>query len=221
MGKTLIIKGADFSNYAVAADFTRLNWIGGSTSATSHIDSGIFWGNKVDSLEDELQFCATLDSTGLSTTNFYSMGTKVNSNTYCNVWFAPTQTTFYFANANVQAPVSLFDGSQHTILLNKDGAAIDSNTYAFSTPPSQYSGDSSVYDNIPIYLDSASKQNGNYYIDGPTTAMKIHWVKYYRGTTLILDAIPVRRNSDNVVCLYDKVSGNYLTRNDGSTITGG
>lgn len=221
MGKTLIIKGANFANHAVSTDFTRLNWIGGSTSQSSHIDSGIFWGNKVCSLEDEIQFGVTLSSTGLTTTNFYSMGTKVNSNTYLHAWFTPTQTQIYFANVSVQVPQVLFDGNQHTIIINKTGGMIDTTAYPFATAPSQYSGDSSVYDNIPIYLDCASKQNGNYAIDGPTTAMKIHWIKYYRGNTLLLDVIPVRRNSDNAVCLYDRVSGNYFTRNDGSTITGG
>jgi len=220
MGKSLIIKGADFSANAVVADFVRLDWIGASTSATSHIDSGIFWGDKVCGLDDELQFAITLDAS-ITQSDLYSMGARVNTNTYCNVWFAPTQTSFSFGNASVQYRGTLLGGGKHTVSLNKNGGYIDGTAYLFQQQPTPWSGSSSVYDNIPIYLDCSSKSSGNTYLNGAASLMKIHWVKYFRGATLLLDAIPVRRAVDNIVCLYDKVSGQYLERNDGSVIIGG
>ena len=44
---------------------------------------------------------------------------------------------------------------------------------------------------------------------------RIHWFKVYEDSVLIFDFIPVRRVSDNVVGLYDLVSGHLFT-NDGT-----
>ena len=224
MGKALIIKGADFSANGIAADFTQLAWIGGATTSGGYINSGIFWGNKEYSLDDEMQFSVKLDATGLSTDNFYSIGAYINVNTRCLAWFKQSSVTFYFArngNDTISPSVSLFDGQWHTISISKTKVKIDGTEYAWPAAPTQYpDAASSVYNNIPIYLDCASRSSGDGYnsvIDGPSSAMKIAWVKYYRSGTMILDCIPVKRKSDDKVGFYDRISGEYKFRNDGST----
>ena len=51
--------------------------------------------------------------------------------------------------------------------------------------------------------------------------MRVHSLKVWKNNVLTLDLVPVKRSSDSVVCLYDKVSGNYLTNaGTGSFIAG-
>lgn len=224
MGKALIIKGANFSVNGIPAEFTKLAWLGGSTANNSYINSGIYWGNKVSAFDEELQFHFKLDATGLQTNNFYSIGTKINDWSNCCAWLKADGTSAYFGNVSVgMTGVILFDGAWHTLSINKNGCIIDGVSYPFATAPTAYSGTnpapSAVYGNNPIYLDCSSMNSGttkNKYIDGPSSAMKIAWAKYYRAGTCILDAIPVKRNDDNKICFYDRVTGEYLVRNDGS-----
>ena len=45
---------------------------------------------------------------------------------------------------------------------------------------------------------------------------RIYYLKVYEGSTLVKNFIPVRRNSDNLVTLYDTISGTYLSATDGT-----
>ena len=45
---------------------------------------------------------------------------------------------------------------------------------------------------------------------------RIYYLKVYEGSTLTKNFIPVRRNSDNLVTLYDTISGTYLSATDGT-----
>ena len=226
MGKALIIKDADFSINGIPAEFTRLSWIGGSTQNNQYINSGLFWGNKVDDLDDGIEFKFKLDDTSVTSdpVNFFSIGANINSNTYLCAWFRADATTIRFGNTSLTlSGIMLFDNNWHTLLINKYGCVLDNVEYNFTTPPTPYEGDnpSTVYGDIPIYLDCASRRGSNneknYYIEGPSSAMKMAWVKYYREESVILDAIPVKRRADNAICFYERVSGAYLLRNDGST----
>ena len=236
MGKALIIKNADFSLNGMPSEFVRLSWIGGSTANESFINSGVFWGNKVSSFNDEMEFCVQLDATDLVTDNFRSMGAKINDYTNCNVWFTQSDTGYFFGNVKGSTGASSFDGEWHTIKLSKNGCVYDGTLHAFTkntvtnetqTEPTIYTGTSpapsAVYGDIPIYIDCASNRANtstkNLYIDGPSSAMKIAWVKYRRNGTLILDAIPVKRKSDDKICFYDRVTGAYMGKNDNTNPT--
>lgn len=226
MGKALIIKDADYSTNGIPAEFTRLSWIGGSIQNNQYINSGLFWGDKEDGLDDGIEFKFKLDATSVTTdpVNFFSIGANINSNTYLCAWFRIDATSIRFGNTSLTlSGVILFDGNWHTLLINKYGCVLDNVNHTFATPPTPYDGSNpdEVYGDIPIYLDCASRRGSNneknYYIDGASSAMKIAWVKYYRGDYLILDAVPVKRRSDNAICYYERVTGNYLLRNDGTT----
>lgn len=43
------------------------------------------------------------------------------------------------------------------------------------------------------------------------SSIKLYYCKIYENGTLVRDFIPVKRNSDNEICLYDRVSGTFFT----------
>ena len=50
---------------------------------------------------------------------------------------------------------------------------------------------------------------------------RIHWYKIYENSVLIYDFIPVRRTSDNVLGMYDRVSGQLFTNDGTGSFTAG
>lgn len=221
MGKALIIPGADFSANGIQPEYTRLAWIGAANSSANRINSGLFFGNKTGELDDEIEFSVSLDATKLNsgTTSCYSPGCGVNSYTNIKAWFTQSQTTVFFSGYNdgsakevkIAFTGSLFDGSPHTIKINRYGGVVDGESKTFSNSPNLDGIAESVYNNIPVYLDC------NTAVDSDSQdAEKIHWVKYRRNGVLILDAIPVRRNSDGKIGFYDLVNDEYHFRNNDS-----
>ena len=57
--------------------------------------------------------------------------------------------------------------------------------------------------------------------DVAPSKMKLYSFKIYEGDVLVLDLIPVKRNSDNVVCAYDTVSEEYFTNEGTGVFTAG
>ena len=134
----------------------------------------------------------------------------------------------------------LWDGEEHTIDFCKDFIKIDNDTYNW-THTNINVGDWGA----PIYLDCAScppEDGYNTYISVDqakktitisdngtpipkplldTDCIKLEeikiWENYSSEASLAVDAIPVIRKKDNIVCFYNKVNGAYLVRNDGST----
>ena len=91
-----------------------------------------------------------------------------------------------------------FNGNQRTITVNGD-----SKTESF---------------NGSIISDNTYRLFSNGCVGGCNDIMltgRIHWYKVYEGGNLIFDFIPVRRTSDNVLGMYDRVSGQLFT-NDGT-----
>ena len=56
----------------------------------------------------------------------------------------------------------------------------------------------------------------------PRSAMRLYSAKLYTNNiTLVRDLIPVKRNEDNVICLYDKVSNTYFINSGIGSFTAG
>ena len=233
MGKSLIIKGADFSQNGIVPDYIKLDWIGASNASGKHIASDLYFGNKVGNLNEELEFCVSLYSSKLNepeTGTCYSMGSGVNTYTNIRVWFMRTATAFYFGGrpngsggiTSVMkqiSGVSLWDNQPHVIKINRNGGSYDGNAFTFDAEPTLEGVDSGSWNNVPIYLDCYSTQgSGNNAIASETEdAERIHWVKFRRDDSLILDEIPVMRTEDEKVGFYDKITCTYKFRNDDST----
>ena len=85
--------------------------------------------------------------------------------------------------------------SAHTLIANDKGVYIDGTKVA---------NFSSFVSSSSIYLFNLNLNNTNYCGEA-----KVWSYKHYRNGNLILDLIPVL-DKDNIVCMYDKVSENYL-----------
>lgn len=232
MGKSLIIKGADFSVNGIAAEYQRLSWVGMPIVPGVYTDSGIIFANAdPNNPYDELEFCITIDSSKITheeggwESGFRSMGSAYNTMTTCHVWFGYSFVAFIFDGKQSQKSTysyrTLSDGNQHTFKINRSGGTIDddSTTFIFDSPADLTQYSAAQLASGSVYLDSRRVSSGseNYLHASSEDAVKIHWVKYRRNGEVILDAIPVKRNSDNKIGFYDKVSGQYMFRNDGST----
>ena len=139
-----------------------------------------------------------------------------------------------------EIPKNIWDGNEHTIDFCIDFIKIDNSSYNnWNNNNNLNIGDWGG----PIYLDCASclpRDGYNTYISfdraqkrlsAPNTVLdneeffdtscvklkeiKI-WENYSLESSLVVDAIPVIRKKDNIVCFYNKVNGEYLVRNDGS-----
>lgn len=232
MGKSLIIKGADFSVNGIAPAFRRLAWIGGSTK--NGLDQSTPQGQYINSgvqstVNTKLAVEFTLDSTPHSV---WICGGNTNNVSSICFWAQSSNTVFYMSVVNGQSstnsvtvPQSLWDGRKHVVEISKEGVVLDGITYNFETT-SSYSGSTTG----SIYLDCVAQSTANNYNSRAydstqgvalPNAVKVHNVKIYTNhqdaTSLVVDAIPVLRLSDNVVCFYNTVNGEYLERNNGST----
>ena len=129
-------------------------------------------------------------------------------------YFVSSSNSARVANTNVG------NGGNDTIELSKLGIKVnDKNIVAPGTAVS------STYNLSKFGLDVAVDDNGlivpaSRSADNSDPAMRLRSIKIYSDltdeTSLIVDAIPVKRTGDGVVCLYNKVDGTYIERKDGS-----
>ena len=232
MGKSLIIKGANFSTNGIAPTFRRLSWIGGSTKngLDQSTPSGQYINSGVQStINTKIIVEFTLDSTAHSV---WICGGNTNNVSSICFWAQSSSTVFYMSVVNGQSSTnsltisqSLWDGNKHVVEISKEKVVLDGITHNFATA-SSYSGSTTG----EIYLDCVAQSSANNYNSRAydstqevalTNAVKIHNVKVYTDyqdeSSLAVDAIPVKRIADDVVCFYNAVNGEYLERNNGST----
>lgn len=231
MGKALVIKGADFSINGIQAEFTRLGWIGASTKngTMTGTESGQFISSGINTnLNVRIEITAQLlaASQGETLTAFLP-GCEINNMSAVRMWAQPTQVTAKFGtyeagnitNCSVTISRNMWDGGMHVFVIDKTGVTIDGVLYTYDHEPI-------AVESQPIYLDSCSKAASTYntaadYQGTPLTGklriknVKI-WSDYTDATTLVMDAIPVKRNNDDTICFYNSVDGTYKVRNNGS-----
>ena len=233
MGKSLIIKGANFSINGIQAEFLRLGWIGASTSNGDNpltpngqfISSGITTSLDVK-MEITAQFIAPQSG---ETFSVFLPGCEISYPSAIRIWAQPTQVTARFGSYDSDRTTSctlsvsknLWDGNTHTVIIDKTGVVIDDASYTYDNEPD-------LMDVQPIYLDSCSKWSTGGYntaaLDGETPLtgkLRIKnvriWSNYLDETSLVMNAIPVKKLSNNVICFYNSVDGTYKVRNNDST----
>lgn len=97
--------------------------------------------------------------------------------------------------------------SYHDIELYRKSCKIDGNIISSDTTDIS----SQINTNLTIFKGGSRLSN-----------MKLYYFKIYNGEELIMDFIPVKRNEDNIICLYDKVTKQYFTnQGTGNFIAGG
>ena len=90
--------------------------------------------------------------------------------------------------------------TEYSIVFNKNGdkkVVINGTTYNMT-----YTFDAT--DSIPIYLFRAN------YTSPIPGSFKVYYCRIYEGTSLVRNLIPAKRNSDNAIGMYDKVSGTFF-----------
>lgn len=214
MGKSLIIKGADFSQNGIVPDFIQLDWIEGSDTDGRGIVSNIL--NK-DTLSIEWEFTCWKDQSATpQQTSTHLPGNRTNILSNIDGWSKNNSLTVNWGNG-AHNFTSVYDNVKHTVFSSKEKMKLDNTEYVPETQPTWSNGSRT------IGLDCAFKNSSDGIVigrleDNPLySKIKIHGEKIWDNATLVLDVIPVKRTVDNVVCFYDKVQDIYFERNDGST----
>ena len=238
MGKSLVIKNVSFAANGIPPQFQRLAWIGGTTKDSrddgaengQYISSGI---NMTTNIKLVVEF-TLLNESGHGV---MLPGSRYSSATTMQVWAQPSAIKVQMAFAsgtteNVKTiSKSLWDGKKHIAEISKANIKIDGETYSWETTPNNSGqGPAPLYLDCSSYPNNLSEQqycNSAAYdlVEGTrvplTGGLKIHNVKIYTDyqneASLAMDAIPVKRISDNVVCFFNAVTGEYHERNNGST----
>ena len=213
MGKSLIIKGADFSQNGIVPDFIQLDWIEGSDTQGRGIVSNIL--NK-NTLSVEWTFTCWKDSSATTRqVSTYLPGNAINVNSGITGWSKNGAITVNWGNGTHDFS-SVYDNAKHIVFSSKAKMKLDNTEYVPETQPTWSSG--SNYMGLDCRYTWGSGAVINRLIEFPSySKIKIHGIKIWDGETLVLDVIPVKRTADNVVCFYDKVQDIYFERNDGST----
>ena len=233
MGKSIIIKGADYSANGILPEFVRLSWIGLSDSNGSFEETpyGRFISSGVN-VTSEVKMIMTFQTDNTPHSVMLS-GSRYSVGSTFQIWLQGERVVAYFGmydNTTNSELIqrNLWDGNIHTVELSKSGIVVDGDEYLWTNPVPTASW------NVPIYLDCSSQQpaQGGYYnsyahdeveegvyVPCPES-VKIKNVKIYTDyqspASIVVDAIPVKRTADNVVCFYNTVNAGYLQRNDGS-----
>jgi len=101
------------------------------------------------------------------------------------------------------------DTNRHTIDFSKTGLYLD-NILISTISPSSFV----AYANLPLFRS----------VDGSSISymcQKLYSFQVYESDTLIRDFIPVKRVSDDEICLYDKAEGEFYTNDGTGTFTAG
>ena len=226
MGKKLIIQGADFSQNGMTPPHTDIEWIGVSTSPTQYISSGVSLKNTSKLIIDFTTKAASSNFPtssdrgcfiGAILNNSKSLAFAVNASASGSSVNQALRAVYGRTNSEsaYKYVKDILDGQRHTFEISPSGYVIDGVSAAWPDNTWANTGDGS----LPIYLDSYSAASTPSQSNLPTYSdlVKVHRVRIYDdATTLVFDARPVMK-ADGTICYYDGVSGNYFSRNDGST----
>lgn len=214
MGKTLIIKGADFSQNGIVPDFIQLDWIEGSDTNGRGILSNIL--NKATLSMEVVVTCWKDANATVSHTSTRLPGENVNILSHISGWAKSTALSCWWGNGAHNFS-QIYDNKKHTIFISQAKMKLDNTEYIPETQPT-WSNGGRVMGLDCAYINSSSGIVIGGLEDYPSEAkIYIHETRIWDGATLVLDVIPVKRTADNIVCFYDKVQDLYFERNDGST----
>lgn len=217
MGKSLIIKGADFSANGIAPEYQKLKCIISTSStqtmrspinmpaigravidmAVSHNDASYnlfgYTSNTTTHPEEQMFLSAVYGQSSYYSSGFGMLG-------YINKKGAQVTTDV------------IKDLARHTIDFSRYALKVDGTSITILQSPS-------TQDSVPFGIFGVASYLGvNSDVIG--IGVKLYGIKMYsdyqNNDSLILDAIPVKRLSDNKICLYDKISGEYIYTKNGT-----
>ena len=180
--------------YQLPDGYTRLQYI--ESTGTQYIDTGV--------VQDVLNFWVDMDVSFANTNGRYLFGVSNNSPMYFGraqggPFEMNQQYTSLYSGQNKRVNLQwgknpdnnkmkllvTIDGRQDYLISSQDGGVINNNFTLFAN-------------------------NGGSYLSGKLNG-RIYFAKIYKEDILAFDGIPAKRNSDNVLGMYDTVSGNFFT----------
>lgn len=186
--------------------YERLEYI--QSSGSQYINSGVNTGTNIK-LDYEYEatayngsnFCAPIAARVSATSNSISHGFNSNS------------TYFGFGN-NSEFSLSPYFTLNTRYHIVQDKTAVYVNDVKKTYPSTQTTTFTTLL-NLYLFARNNNGSVGNYFWG------KIYYVKIYNNDELVRNFIPVRRKSDNVICMYDLVENKFYTNSGSGTFTAG
>jgi len=192
-------------------EYTQLEYI--ESTGTQYIDTGIVPTN----YNWSASFRMSASGWGKY---FFGMGTTNGSgywggNGY-QLGIAGSAGSSSWGGASSNTTAGILGVSQNVFYnykMTKNGFYVDDVLKAAISSPADYVASSS------LYLGRSNNPQGAMYNNGVS---KWAWVKIYDDSnTLVFDGFPARRNSDNVLGMYDAVTGTFFTNSGTGTFIAG
>ena len=180
--------------YKLPDEYTRLEYI--ESTGTQYIDTRV--------VQDVLNFWVDMDVSFANTNERYLFGVSSSSPLY----FGRAQGARFEMN---QKYTSLYSGQNKRVNLQwgkdpnsnkmKLSVVVDGQTESLVSTASGF-----IRNNNFVFFGNNTGDSIGYILNG-----KIYFAKIYKEDILAFDGIPAKRNSDNVLGMYDTVSGQFFT----------
>ena len=193
--------------------YTELEYI--ESTGTQWIETP--YGMNAQTEQDNGVFDFDLDIQFTNTSQRVVLGYAVNSSTY---WDIPAGSTKY-AQGGITGNYSVFDRhilSVHTVVdVNADKKIFNTSKVIIN---GQVVGTGTNYRSTLVAGGKFRTTQHDSYITYPIYA-KIYGLIQYQFGTKVFHGVPARRNSDNVLGMYDIVSQTFFTNRGSGTFIGG
>lgn len=179
----------------VPAGYTQLEYI--ESTGTQYIDTGVSYGNTIV-IRDKIAYSSLDDKTviyqinGVQATTYW--GIKNTQGTGIWLWSCGGSNTVYSASAN-----QIYD-----VVCNISERRLYVNDELVDERRSADSGSGNMY---LFAVKGGSQTTPNFF----EKATKRYETKIYDNTVLVRDFIPVKRNNDGEIGMYDTVTGTFYT----------
>lgn len=216
MGKSLIIKGADFSQNGIAPEFIQLDWVS-SRNNNQYFNTNLVRSGKMKLVIEFSLTDALLNNDNIGNRcGLIGCNASTNDNDYFNLFWLPYSNSdkalYGVTKSNnagwYSADSQIKNTNKHIAELDSSKFVLDGTLIKSTVNPVVTAGTYKIY-----VMGINDAINNLKYCYAHIHSAKIY-SDYEDNSSLILDVIPVKRTEDDKVCLYDKVSQSYIYTND-------
>lgn len=202
------------SSDIIERDSTDCGYTGSSYTELSYIERTDNYKGSVDlGLDVNVNFKAVIQINATSINGSIFLGDRTTTSDQNDFRFFAASNRPYFdigsSRAYITTTSSFITGVTYTVTLENYKLTVVGNGYNRSQTGTRQT--SSVVNQFHWYLFKNITITGD--------CAKVYYIKIWNGNTLVGDFIPVRRNSDNVITMYNKVTNTFCDVL--GTLTGG
>ena len=202
------------SSDIIERDSTDCGYTGSSYTELSYIERTDNYKGSVDlGLDVNVNFKAVIQINATSINGSMFLGDRTTTSDQNDFRFFAASNKPYFdigsSRAYINTTSSFKTGVTYTVTLENYKLTVVGNGYNRSKTGTTQT--SSVVNRFHWYLFKNITITGD--------CAKVYYIKIWNGNTLVGDFIPVRRNSDNVITMYNKVTNTFCDVL--GTLTGG